>query len=165
MPYKDPEKNRICKRRWKKNHPEKNREYYRKNYAIHREERNKRSLKYHYDHPEQIKKNFQKWMSSHREERKLYQRKNWLSHRKDSYLKRKYGISNLAYLKLLNEQNCQCAICGIPQIELKESLHVDHDHDTGIVRGLLCRRCNAMLGMADDSIERFQKAIEYLEGE
>lgn len=59
-------------------------------------------------------------------------------------------------------QNGQCKICGIHQSSLKENLTVDHDHSTGKVRGLLCRKCNLLLGNAKDEPSILQRAIVYL---
>ena len=53
-----------------------------------------------------------------------------------------------------------CRICGFKPENRR--LHVDHDHATGEIRGLLCLHCNTMLGRFSDSIERFRAAIEYL---
>ena len=56
------------------------------------------------------------------------------------------------------EQNAQCAICGI-----QGKLCVDHDHETGQVRKLICIACNHLLGKAKDSPVILQKAISYLQ--
>lgn len=80
---------------------------------------------------------------------------------RDSYLRRKYGITEEQYEELKLAQGGKCAIC------LKKprtrSLAVDHDHKTGSIRGLLCSRCNhGLLGHAYDSIEMLERAIGYL---
>lgn len=77
-------------------------------------------------------------------------------------LKNYYGITIECYNEMFVEQAGQCKICRIHQSELKEKLHVDHCHDTKIVRGLLCGRCNRGIGMFKDSIELLEKAIKYL---
>lgn len=59
------------------------------------------------------------------------------------------------------EQDGRCAICNVP-IEIK-SAHLDHDHITGRIRGMLCRDCNWGLGNFKDSIESLRRAIQYLE--
>lgn len=66
------------------------------------------------------------------------------------------------YNHLYNQQAGKCAICGTHQKELKRTLHTDHSHETGKIRGLLCFKCNAVLGMMNDSPERLNKAIQYL---
>jgi hypothetical protein len=63
---------------------------------------------------------------------------------RDSYLKRKYGITEADYNALLAGQDGVCAICGKKPGQFK--LVVDHDHVTGAVRGLLHNRCNKALG-------------------
>jgi hypothetical protein len=83
-------------------------------------------------------------------------------------LTRKYGIGGIEYKQLLNHQNYKCAICREeesfinPKTGKVQELSVDHDHLTRIVRGLLCRRCNRMLGFARDDIAILQRAITYL---
>jgi len=61
---------------------------------------------------------------------------------------------------MLNEQNGVCWICGGKSG--KKRLAVDHDHKTGEVRGLLCKRCNRMLGYYRDNAESFARAAAYL---
>ncbi len=84
-------------------------------------------------------------------------------------LKRLYGLSRKKYMALYEAQNGKCAVCG--QIETKIikgrliKLAVDHCHDSGAIRGLLCSKCNQGLGHLDDSPERLRRAIAYLERE
>ena len=66
------------------------------------------------------------------------------------------------YETLLLEQNFCCAICGQHQSELTKALAVDHDHETGKVRGLLCSHCNVGLGHLGDKASNLKKAYEYL---
>jgi hypothetical protein len=66
------------------------------------------------------------------------------------------------------EQEGLCAICGKPETaqgkhSVVKSLAVDHDHETGEIRGLLCSRCNNGIGHFGDNVELMKKAIEYLE--
>ena len=63
-----------------------------------------------------------------------------------SDLKRHYGMSLEDYAALFDKQDGACAICKRDGANFKQTLHVDHDHSNGRVRGLLCPRCNAMLG-------------------
>lgn len=73
---------------------------------------------------------------------------------------RRHGLTESRYAEMLVEQNGCCAICSVPPVE--EVLHVDHDHETGEVRGLLCRPCNTALGLMQDIPERLIAAAGYL---
>ena len=79
---------------------------------------------------------------------------------------KKYGIKNMSYERyeeiLLQQNNC-CKICGIHKSKIKRSLAVDHDHTTGEVRGLLCDKCNNLLGKVKENIFILESAIEYLQ--
>lgn len=77
-----------------------------------------------------------------------------------SWLK-KYGITPAEYAEMLFLQDGTCKICKQPP-KGDRRLCVDHDHDTGKVRGLLCNTCNAGLGQFGDSVELLERAIEYL---
>jgi hypothetical protein len=81
---------------------------------------------------------------------------------RQSYLKRKYGITIAEYDRMFEEQGGVCAICRQPRPE-DRTLHVDHDHETGIIRGLLCFRCNNALGDFREEYELFQRAADYLD--
>lgn len=74
-------------------------------------------------------------------------------------IKRKYGISLDAYDRLLGSI-CVCDICERPT-ELGERC-LDHDHETGQIRGVLCRKCNSALGLLSDDTKRLENAIAYL---
>jgi hypothetical protein len=82
-------------------------------------------------------------------------------------LKKKYGLTAAEYDALLADQGGGCAICaGIePGGRWNTRFFVDHDHITGAVRGLLCNRCNVVLGNADDDPDRLRRAAAYLEEE
>lgn len=76
---------------------------------------------------------------------------------------RLYGLTHDEHDALLARQNNACAICGEPGENWAErGLHVDHDHESGLVRGLLCGRCNLGLGYFKDSPDRLAAAVEYL---
>jgi len=72
---------------------------------------------------------------------------------------RKYGLTKDSYQNLLEKQNNLCVICTK---EFTTTPHVDHDHSTGKVRGLLCYPCNSGLGQFEDDIDRLKRAIKYL---
>jgi ferric-dicitrate binding protein FerR (iron transport regulator) len=73
----------------------------------------------------------------------------------------KYGPEAVsAYHRLLREQDGKCAICRVS--ESRRKLDLDHDHATGMVRGLLCNSCNLGLGKFGDDPVRLEAAAEYL---
>lgn len=73
-----------------------------------------------------------------------------------------YRIRLPEYEALYKAQKGNCACCGQHETSFKRNLHVDHDHETGRIRGLLCTQCNPGIGYFQDSIERLQLAIAYL---
>lgn len=85
-----------------------------------------------------------------------------------SQLKCIYGMSLDDYDILLGQQGGVCAICENPETQRSnkngaiDSLRVDHDHDTGKVRGLLCSKCNFGIGQFQDNIDLLKRAIVYL---
>ncbi len=82
-----------------------------------------------------------------------------------SQLKTKYGMTPEDYDRMVAAQGGRCAICGEepPGDIHQRSLHIDHDHLTGQVRGLLCSACNTGLGKFRDSPRMLLAAIGYLE--
>ena len=82
---------------------------------------------------------------------------------KDRFLVRTYGISTRDVERMKVAQDYKCATCG--DEESGRGLFVDHDHETGEVRGLLCHNCNSSLGLVKDNIDTLKAMIEYLEKE
>lgn len=74
---------------------------------------------------------------------------------------KKYGLTPEAFDALWDEQTGQCGIC-LAVLPSKDAAHVDHDHDSGEVRGLLCQQCNLLLGHAGDAVQILQSAMGYL---
>lgn len=72
-----------------------------------------------------------------------------------------YGLTVAEYDALLEAQGGACAICRQPPAHGKR-LHVDHDHETDVVRGLLCLPCNRAIGLLRDDPEVARRAAEYL---
>ena len=71
----------------------------------------------------------------------------------------KYGLTEESFNEIITEQQYRCKICNT---SIDSSCHVDHCHDTGKVRGLLCHQCNCGLGFFKDSTSRLEKALVYL---
>ncbi len=86
--------------------------------------------------------------------------------KKSAELKRHYGITLAEYDIILQKQNGGCAICGDTEPNGKtdrfKHFSVDHCHETGKVRGLLCNHCNRGIGLLKDSEEIVNKAYLYL---
>jgi hypothetical protein len=90
--------------------------------------------------------------------------------RREGYMRdfnlKQYGLDFTQYTEMFNNQKGCCKICNKHLSEVdkgkKKSLCVDHCHDTKIVRGLLCDKCNRGLGLFNDNIEMLKKAIDYL---
>jgi hypothetical protein len=82
---------------------------------------------------------------------------------KGKYLERTYDISLKEYEQLFIEQFGVCAICHKPPTEDKPFLVVDHDHETGMVRGLLCNNCNIAIGLLKDNADTLRSAVRYIQ--
>lgn len=79
-----------------------------------------------------------------------------LKQQKYSTIKRKYGLSKEQYEEVMKDAVCE--ICGD-----EKKLCIDHDHDTGKVRGVLCRTCNMGIGLLGDKYQQVLQAAKYLE--
>lgn len=114
----------------------------------------------HKDQPEYIKRR-REYGRRYRETRQC---------RLDKYhLREKYGITVEQYNKMSAIQNRLCLICNQPETAMRagrvKNLSVDHNHETGRIRGLLCGKCNVAIGLAEEDIERLREAIAYLKNE
>lgn len=83
--------------------------------------------------------------------------------RRSADLRRAYGITLARYEEMLVSQNGKCAVCGTNDPGRGHpSFCVDHNHATGVVRGLLCHRCNAAIGLLGDDPQTILMAAKYL---
>lgn len=94
------------------------------------------------------------WRALNREHKRLADR--------EGHLRRKFGITQAEYEQMLDAQGGGCGVCGDAP-RPGQALHVDHDHRTGRVRGLLCVNCNNGLGQFKEAPGRVRMALEYLE--
>ncbi len=76
---------------------------------------------------------------------------------------KKYGITEDDFNSFLRKQGNVCAICKQPENVKDRALAIDHDHKTGIIRGLLCGDCNRALGLMQDSPKILRSAAKYIE--
>ena len=111
---------------------------------------NARSTKWQQDNPEKAKANRARWYAKHPHYFRL----------------RNYGLTLEDYDLMVAAQDGKCAICGTVSIEGEDqagfTLAVDHNHRTGVIRGLLCIHCNTGLAMFRDSPEFLTQAVGYL---
>lgn len=121
-------------------------------YQSHKEKKIAASRAYKQSHKEELKAYNKKYKQEHKEQRRAHKLSNL------------YNFSLEEYNNMKIEQEGLCLICRrvLPE---GYSAYVDHDHSTGRVRGLLCRACNTLLGMAEDNITILEHAIKYLKRE
>lgn len=134
------EKHLARSRRWKEEHPEERRKYHRE-YC----------RKWRKKHKSKVKKYNKKWKQNNPD---------WQDQAYFNAIKRKYGITKEAYLRMAENQGNKCKICGEPDTR---RLHLDHNHSTGQVRDLLCNECNLGIGYFKDNTALLLKVIEYLD--
>ncbi len=79
---------------------------------------------------------------------------------RNAYLLRTYRITEAEFEAIVEYQGGGCAGCG--RKRRGRSLHVDHDHKTGLVRGIVCWRCNSLLGKALDTASTLRNLADYL---
>lgn len=94
-----------------------------------------------------------RWAAENPERKALVSRESWLG---------RYNLTVKSWNDLYDAQNGMCAVCSVPLERRGRNTHVDHDHSSGFVRGLLCRRCNRALGLLKDEERVLQGAIRYL---
>jgi hypothetical protein len=124
---------------------------------------------YRQNNREKQKEWSRQWRDTHKEKCREYV-KLWKSNNPEksreinanARLKMYYGITLEDYNRMLEEQGGCCAICGKPSTDYKRNLHVDHDHLTGKVRGLLCVRCNYGIGYFGEDTTLLENAKVYL---
>lgn len=126
--------------------------------------------KWREENRELVAENKRQWFNKNREQniekRKANYRKNIDAH-KDAMLRRNYGITLEQYNAMLASQDHGCKICKSKTSNSKaaKSLFVDHCHRTGVVRGILCNKCNAGIAYFNESKELLAEAIRYLFGD
>jgi len=113
----------------------------------------------------EIKAQVKRWQKANPERRRAYQARYRAEHReqnRNGHLRRTFGLTLESYAELLEAQGGGCAICG-RQAREGSSLHVDHDHASGEVRGLLCFSCNAAIGKMADDPDRLHRSADYVD--
>ena len=142
MPYKDPEAHRAYQNAYRAANIEKQREYMRR---------------WVESNPERYREYKRQWHQKRLEEDRAGVR----AQTRRAWLGREYGMSEEEYDSMNLRQQGMCGICG-DEAQAGKALHVDHDHDTGVVRGLLCGHCNRAIGLLRDDPKIDEKAAAYL---
>lgn len=169
---KNPEKNRKRAHDWYIEHPDKAEEYRKTNseqiklkqkaYRVAHPELQHKNRK---EHPEIERERAKKYYDLHPEiveERNRRRREEKCERVYEYNIKVNYGITLEEYDKILFNQNGKCKICGKENGKRYKRLHIDHNHATGKIRGLLCHSCNVAIGFLHDDPELLQRAIDYL---
>lgn len=117
------------------------------------------------------KKNYSKLSDEEKSKKKASERERWnnLSQekRREKWLKTKYKMSYDEYRNMYDSQNGLCYLCDIPiSITTSDRGHntacVDHDHETNLIRKLLCNHCNRAIGLLKERIEVVERLLVYL---
>ena len=93
-----------------------------------------------------------------RQERRRNNKANTFEYRQTYKLKYKYGLTREKYFGMILEQKNKCKICMCNM----ETPQIDHNHDTGEVRALLCRSCNTTLGLVNENPDTLYNMINYI---
>ncbi len=101
----------------------------------------------------------QQWALDNKQHLNEWRRKNWVEAGRRF---RRRGATQELYDTLYEAQKGCCALCNEPE-EKFAWLCIDHDHDTGRIRGLLCPNCNRGIGLLRDNSQLLRKAAEYIE--
>lgn len=149
----NPEKARAADQRHRKKHQEELASRRRTRYAADSTAAKQAAKKYAKKHPDRVRARAARFKEKDPEAYRTTQRR--------AALKKLYGLTIEDYERLLSEQNGVCAICK-RVCKTGRRLAVDHCHETGRVRGLLCANCNHVLGKLNDDVELLQAAVSYL---
>jgi hypothetical protein len=83
--------------------------------------------------------------------------------RKTKWRKQGIEVTYTQYEQMIAASNGACEICGKTENQFGKGMCVDHDHDTGTIRGILCTDCNMGVGNLKDDLDLLYKAVAYLE--
>ena len=156
-------------RRWRLKNPERSREIIREWRLKNPDKVKATDKRWRNNHPDKTKAADKKWKSNHSDKVKeiaaTYHRKHRehiLQHKRDGRFK-KYGLTENAFYALLAGQGGACAICGTSTWGGQHGVPIiDHDHESGDIRGLLCNTCNLAAGLLGDNPEKVQLLLTYL---
>lgn len=134
-----------------------------------------KAKKYRIEHKDELKFSSEEWYRRHKGYNKKWRAKNkgymkkWRAKNKDAcrrYSQKtwltKHRLTEELYQKMSSEQKDCCAICAAHKDNVSRGLHIDHDHKTGKVRGLLCMNCNTAIGKFRDDTLLLERALDYV---
>lgn len=127
----------------------------------------KHLIKNNSDYHNRQKDNCNRWRRANKDKKnsmdKQYQLKNRKRISRRNYDKElsQYGLSVDSLASLVKYQDNKCGVCS-RDLNKSKTRHVDHDHKTGIARGVLCHKCNLGIGLLGDDINGLERAIDYL---
>jgi len=125
------------------------------------EDHRRNSRQYYKEHREKELERTKQYYQNHREKELKRMKQRYLLKGKNELFVSKYGLSYKDWEGLWYSQDGHCAICDKFFAD-KTDICVDHNHKTGEVRSLLCKRCNIGIGLFDDSHELLKNTVEYL---
>ena len=146
-------------KQWYLDHPGKRKQYYKNNIEYYEQ--------YYLDNKAKIDERNRVWAKNnpkkHNEQQKQWAKNNPKKIKEYSSRDRfrNHGLSHEDWQKMWNNQDGKCAICG-KSFSCPKDGYIDHNHETGKVRGLLCRNCNLGIGFLKDDPEITRKATKYL---
>ena len=166
MSQKCPEARREYLRGWKAANPHKIAEYESRRRGRRAEQQAAYQSEYYQKNKDRIAARHKRWRESN-PERAAAIRSAWRAENPDKEAaqlrRRKYGTCGT---ELFESQGGKCAICAKPLVLFggtrQETACIDHHHESGKVRGILCTNCNTAIGMFDEDQQRMAAAIEYL---
>ena len=145
---------------------DKKREYNKKYYAENADKRREYNKKWYAENADRERERSRKYKAKNvdkiRESRKKYYAEN-IDKIRDRNLQNRYGIGHEEYLELFEKQDGKCKICETTSNRKLKHFAVDHCHDTGDVRGLLCSNCNTAIGLLKDNPDLLRAAAKYIE--
>jgi hypothetical protein len=146
-------------RQWHKQNPDYNRQWYEQHPDYNRQ--------WHKQNPDYNRQWYEQHPDYHRQWSKQnpdYRRQRYKNNPDEHYfmnIKHKYGVTYNDWNQLLDSQNNVCAICKQP-FNNTGNCCVDHSHNNGVVRGIICKNCNLLLGDVSDSVSIIINLIIYL---
>lgn len=163
---KNLERERENDRLYRQAHKEQRSLYNKQYQTINKEKINQRRRQYYLEHQAEIREKVKQYRETHKDQLRQYEKDNWQRDKKTAhrrYLHKTWKKTVIELDLMLLQQGGCCAICKTPFIKgtKKRKPSIDHNHETGQVRGLLCSRCNMHLSFMEDEKLR-NAALQYL---